>query len=306
MDTVIITGGTGLIGTALSKFLLSRGYQVIILTRNPKPQKNTSPGISYAAWNVKEQTVNEEAFKKANYIIHLAGAGVADKPWTEKRKREIVESRTKSSELLIKALINIPNNILAVVSASAIGWYQQNKGYQSVETEPPATDFLGETCEAWENSIKPVEELGKRLVILRTGIVLSNEGGAFPAFKRPIQYGIAGILGNGKQLISWIHIEDLCRLYLEGMVNTNWSGVYNAVSPGPVNNRNFTMALAKKMKGSFFIPIPVPNFILRLMLGDRSEEVLKSSNISANKIKQQGFQFIYPTIETAFTDLTGR
>ena len=306
MDTVTITGGTGLIGTALSKFLLSRGYQVIILTRNPKPQKNTTPGISYAVWDVKEQKVHEDAFKKANYIIHLAGAGVADKPWTEKRKGEIVESRTRSSELLIKALTNIPNNIISVVSASAIGWYQQNKSYQSVETDPPATDFLGETCVAWENAIKPVEELGKRLVILRTGIVLSNEGGAFPAFKRPIQYGIAGILGNGKQLISWIHIEDLCRLYLEAMVNNNWSGVYNAVSPSPVNNRKFTMELAKKMKGSFFIPIPVPNFILRIKLGDRSDEVLKSSNISANKVKQQGFQFIYPTIDSAFTDLTGR
>ena len=306
MDTVTITGGTGLIGTALSKFLLSRGYQVIILTRNPKPQKNTTPGISYIVWDVKEQKVHEDAFKKANYIIHLAGAGVADKPWTEKRKREIVESRTRSSELLIKALTNIPNNIISVVSASAIGWYQQNKSYQSVETDPPATDFLGETCVSWENAIKPVEELGKRLVILRTGIVLSNEGGAFPAFKRPIQYGIAGILGTGKQLISWIHIEDLCRLYLEAMVNNSWSGVYNAVSPNPVNNRKFTIELAKKMKGSFFIPIPVPNFILRMMLGDRSEEVLKSSNISANKVKQQGFQFIYPTIDTAFTDLTGR
>jgi uncharacterized protein len=306
MDTVIITGGTGLIGTALSKFLLSRGYLVIILTRSPKQKKNSLQGISYAAWDVKKQNVNEEVFKKANYIIHLAGAGVADKPWTEKRKKEIVESRTQGSELLIKAMTSIPNNITSVVSASAIGWYQQNKGYQSVETDPPATGFLGETCVAWENSIKPVEELGKRLVILRTGIVLSNEGGAFPAFKRPIQYGIAGILGNGKQLISWIHIEDLCRLYLEAMVNTTWSGIYNAVSPGPVNNRNFTIQLAKKMKGSFFIPIPVPNFILRMMLGDRSEEVLKSSNISANKIKQHGFQFIYPTIDTAFTDLTGR
>ena len=306
MDTVIITGGTGLIGTALSKFLLSRGYQVIIFTRNPKQKKIYSPGISYAAWDVKEQNINEDAFKKANYIIHLAGAGVADKPWTEKRKREIVESRTKSSELLVKAITRIPNNIISVVSASAIGWYQQNKGYQSIETDPPATDFLGETCVAWENSIKPVEGLGKRLVILRTGIVLSNEGGAFPAFKRPIQYGIAGILGTGKQMISWIHIEDLCRLYLEAMINTTWSGVYNAVSPGPVNNRNFTIGLAKKMKGSFFLPIPVPNFILRMMLGDRSTEVLKNSSISANKIKQQGFQFIYPTIDTAFTDLTGR
>jgi uncharacterized protein (TIGR01777 family) len=133
--------------------------------------------------------------------------------------------------------------------------------------------------------------------------VLSNDGGAFPEFAKPIKYGIAGILGSGKQIISWIHIEDICRLYLEAMTNETWSGVYNAVAPNPVNNRTFTLELAKKMKGSFFIPMPVPNFILRLMLGERSEEVLKSSNISANKLKQQGFQFIYPTIDAAFRDL---
>jgi uncharacterized protein (TIGR01777 family) len=306
MDTVMITGGTGLIGTALSKFLLSRGYEIIILSRDPKPKKNSSAGITYATWNIIGQQINEEAIKKADYVIHLAGAGVADEPWTEKRKKEIVESRVRSSELLISAMRRIPNKIISVVSASAIGWYQQSKGYQSVETDPPASDFLGETCSAWENAIKPVEGLGKRLVILRTGIVLSNEGGAFPAFKRPIQYGIAGILGNGKQMISWVHIEDLCRLYLEAMVNNAWSGIYNAVSPGPVNNRIFTMTLAKKIKGSFFIPMPVPNFILRTMLGDRSEEVLKNSNISSAKVKQQGFQFIYPTIDAAFSDLTGR
>jgi uncharacterized protein (TIGR01777 family) len=303
MDTVIITGGTGLIGNALSKFLLSRGYQVVILTRNPKAHRSSSPGISYAAWNIDEQSANEEVFKKAKYVVHLAGAGVADKSWTEKRKKEIVESRTKSSALLVKAMSSIPNEIVSVVNASAIGWYKQNISHPAVETDPPADDFLGETCVAWENSIKPAEELGKKLVILRTGIVLSNEGGAFPAFKKPIQYGIAGILGNGKQMISWIHIEDLCRLYMEAMINTSWSGIYNAVAPNPVNNRNFTIELAKRIKGSFFIPMPVPNFILRFMLGERSEEVLKSSNISAGKLKQQGFQFIYPTIDTAFTDL---
>jgi uncharacterized protein len=303
MDTVMITGGTGLIGTALSKFLLSRGYQVVVLTRNPKAHRSSIPGMSYAAWNIDQQSANEEAFKKAKYVIHLAGAGVADESWTEKRKKEIIESRTKSSSLLIKAMSSIPNEIESIVSASAIGWYKQNISHPADETDPPADDFLGDTCVAWENSIKPSEGLGKKLVILRTGIVLSNEGGAFPFFKKPIQYGIAGILGNGKQMISWIHIEDLCRLYLEAMINTSWSGIYNAVAPNPVTNRNFTTELAKRMKGSFFIPIPVPNFILRLILGERSEEVLKSSNISAGKLKQQGFQFIYPTIDTAFTDL---
>ena len=303
METVIITGGTGLIGRALSSFLVSRGYQVIIFSRNPGTRRKPSPGISYAAWNIEKQAINEEAFQKAKYIIHLAGAGVADKPWTSARKKEIADSRINSSELLIKALKNIPNEIVSVVSASAIGWYKQNLPGPAVETDPPDSGFLGETCKAWENSILPAATLGKRLVILRTGIVLSNDGGAFPEFARPVRYGIAGILGSGKQIISWIHIEDICRLYLEAMLNTNWSGVYNAVAPNPVNNRTFVMELAKKMKGSFFIPMPVPNFILRMMLGERSEEVLKSSNISANKLKQLGFQFIYPTIDAAFRDL---
>src|SRR5450755_4532308 len=177
METVILTGGTGLIGTALSGFLVSRGNQVIIFTRNPKEYRSSSPGISYAAWNIDEQSVNEEAFRKAKYVIHLAGAGVADKPWTEKRKKEIIESRTLSSTLLVKALDSIPNQVEAVVSASAIGWYGENPSGKSVETDPPDSGFLGETCRAWESSIQPVRNLGKRLVILRTGIVLSNDGG---------------------------------------------------------------------------------------------------------------------------------
>jgi uncharacterized protein (TIGR01777 family) len=306
MDKVIITGGSGLIGTALSAFLVSRGFEVIILSRNPELHGKLSRGIYYAAWNIKDQSVNEDAFQKAKYIIHLAGAGVADKPWTGKRKKEIIESRTESSALLIKALNNISNEVLSVVSASAIGWYKQNTAVAGVETDSPDTGFLGETCKAWENSIQPVTELGKRLVILRTGIVLSNAGGALPEFVKPVKYGIAGILGNGKQIISWIHIDDICRIYLEAMTNTSWSGIYNAVAPNPVNNRTFTLELAKKIKGNFFIPIPVPDFILRLKLGDRSEEVLKSSNISSNKLKQQGFQFIYPTIDAAFKDLIQR
>jgi uncharacterized protein (TIGR01777 family) len=303
MESVIIAGGTGLIGRALSGFLQSRGFEVIILTRKPKEHRSNSPGITYAAWNTDEQSVNEEAFKKARYVINLAGAGVADKPWTEKRKKEIIESRTKASDLLIKAMADIPNQIVSVVSASAIGWYKGKSAGQSVETDPPDSGFLGETCRAWENSILPVQDLGKKLVILRTGIVLSNDGGAFPQFAKPVRYGIAGVLGDGRQIISWIHIEDICRIYLEAMTNPKWSGVYNSVAPNPVSNKTFTLELAKKMKGSFYIQMPVPNFILRIILGDRSEEVLKSSNISANKLKEAGFQFIFPTIESAIQDL---
>ncbi len=213
METVIITGGTGLIGTALSRFLVSRGYEVIILTRNPKEHRSNSPGITYAAWNTEEQSVNEEAFQKAKYIIHLAGAGVADKPWTEKRKKEIVESRTRSSALLIKAMSQYSQRDCFGSQCFRNRMVQTKVFGPAVETDPPDTGFLGETCLAWEKSIEPVKDLGKRLVILRTGIVLSNDGGAFPEFAKPVRYGIAGILGDGKQMISWIHIEDICRIY---------------------------------------------------------------------------------------------
>jgi uncharacterized protein len=306
METAIITGGTGLIGRSLSKFLESRGFQVIILTRNPKDHRSSSPGISYAAWNTEQESVNEQAFSVAKYVIHLAGAGVADRPWTEKRKKEIAESRIRSSDLLIRAMTQIPNQIVSVVSASAIGWYSPRLSGQAVETDPPDSGFLGETCRLWENAILPVQSLGKRLVILRTGIVLSKDGGAFPEFAKPVRYGIAGVLGDGKQIISWIHMEDICRIYAEAMTNPSWSGIYNAVAPNPVSNRTFTLELAKKMKGSYFIQMPVPHFILRLKLGDRSEEVLKSSNVSSKKLKEQGFQFIYPTIDAAFQDLASR
>ena len=306
MPSVIITGGTGLVGTALSKLLTLQGFSVIILSRDPARHKSQSSSVRYAAWNIRDQTINEEAISAAKYIIHLAGAGVADKRWTDKRKKEIQESRIKSSELLIKALAQIPNKVEAVVSASAIGWYAESAVVQRVETDPPDPGFLGETCRLWEQHIQPVTAMGKRLVILRSGIALSNDGGAFPEFKRPVRFGIASILGNGRQIISWIHLDDLCRLYLEAMINPQWSGIYNAVAPQPVTNKAFMIELGNRMKKTFYISLPVPGFVLRLLLGEKSTEILKSSNVSCEKIKKQGFQFIYPTLDAAFRDLLRR
>ncbi|HEY4153916.1 MAG TPA: TIGR01777 family oxidoreductase [Puia sp.] len=306
MASVIITGGSGMVGTALSKLLVSKGYSVIILSRNPSPKRAPSPAIRYAAWNIEDQTINEEAVSEAEYIIHLAGAGVADKRWTAKRKKEIQESRVKGSDLIVKALKQIPNRVKAVVSASAIGWYPETATVQSVETDPPAPGFLGDTCRLWEEHIQPVTAMGKRLVILRTGIVLSNNGGALPEFRKPVRMGIAAILGNGRQIISWIHLDDLCRLYLEAMTDPAWSGVYNAVAPQPVTNKTMMIGLAKRIKHNFYIPLPVPGFVLRLLFGEKSIEVLKSSNVSCEKIKKQKFQFIYPTLDAALRDLLRR
>jgi uncharacterized protein (TIGR01777 family) len=306
MQTVLITGGTGMVGKAIATLLLDKGYHVIVLTRKAPVENPRKPGIEYALWNIKAQTIDINALQKADHIIHLAGAGVVDKKWTAAYKQEIQESRTESSKLIIDALKNNPNKVKTVVSASAIGWYGEDavRGAKAfVETDAAAKGFLGETCQLWEQSVAPVEELDKRLVKVRTGIVLSNEGGALAEFKKPVNFGIAGILGNGKQVVSWIHIDDLCRLYIYAIENEQLSGSYNAVAPEPVTNKTLTIELAQKMKGKFFIPLHVPSFILKIMLGDRSIEVLKSTTVSCAKIKQTGFSFLYPTINAALEQL---
>lgn len=306
MATVLITGGTGMIGKKLSAMLLQKGYDVIIVTRKAI-NENTQPHIFYAQWNVNEAWMDKEAFAKADYIIHLAGAGVAEKRWTKKRKQEIVNSRTKSSSLIASSLKTIPNKVKAVISASAIGWYgadaQLSQHKKFTEADLPANDFLGNTCKQWEESIKPVTELGKRLVILRTGIVLSNDGGAYAEFKKPIKKGFAAILGSGKQVISWIHIEDTCRMYIYALENEQLNGIYNAVAPAPVTNKDFTLQLAKLMRGKYFIPVYAPQFVLRLMLGEMSVEVLKSTSVSSDKIHNAGFTFLYPSLEPALREL---
>jgi len=307
MPTVLLTGGTGMIGTHLQKFLLENGYTIIVLIRNEKQRKPSNRNISYAKWNVEKDEIDRDAMTGADYIIHLAGANVAEKRWTDKRKKEIVESRTKTGALLVKSLKKIPNKVKAVISASAIGWYgidtNESRQHGFKEDAPAANNFLGNTCKLWEENIKPVEQLNKRLAIFRFGIVLSVKGGALDEFKKPLNFGIAGILGDGKQIISWIHIDDLCRLLLFAIEHENISGIYNAVAPQPVTNKELTLSLAKIIRGKFFIPVHVPAFALKLALGELSVEVLKSATVSPEKITKAGFGFLYPTIESALESL---
>jgi uncharacterized protein (TIGR01777 family) len=301
MATICITGGTGLVGTALSKYLLSKGHTVIILSRNSR--ESNHPQLRYARWDVATGSYDTHAFSETDYVIHLAGAGVADKRWTAARKKEILESRTQSSGLLVKALSETSHHIKAVISASAIGWYGADKGIVFREEAPADTAFLGETCRLWEESVAPVSGMGIRLVTLRIGIVLSNEGGAFSEFKKPLRFGIAPILGNGEQMISWIHMADLCRMFEFATEKTEMSGAYNATAPDPVTNRDLMIQLANTLRNRFYIPVPVPAFILKLLLGEMSIEVLKSCTASSEKISAAGFRFSYPSLKAALNEL---
>jgi uncharacterized protein len=308
MATILISGGTGLVGRALSKKLLQLGHHVMVLTRNAQ-QRATIDGIQYAQWDIAKNSIDQEAIGSADYIVHLAGAGVVDKPWTGAYKKEILESRTASSAVLVDALKKIPNKVKAVVSASAIGWYGADAdplirtgGF--VETDPAdVANFLGSTCAAWEQSIEPVAELGKRLVKLRIGIVLSNDGGAFVEFKKPVKMGVAAVLGNGKQIVSWIHIDDLCGLFVHAVSNESMQGVYNATAPNPCSNQQLTLELARQTKGKFFLRMPVPSFVLKLMMGDRSLEVLKSTTVNSQAAQATGFQCAHKTIDSAIRQL---
>lgn len=301
METVLITGGTGLIGQALTKKLLLDGYAVVIMSRTV--HQSSHPRLSYAQWDVEAMEIDTDALSRADYIIHLAGAGIAEQRWTKRRKEVLLESRSHGSALLVRALSQIPHRVKAVISASAIGWYGPDRpgmpetGF--MEDAPAYDDFLGMVCSSWEQNIKGIEQLGIRLVTLRTGIVLSARGGMVKELAKALRWGIAPIFGGGKQIISWIHMDDLCGLYGRAISDQSWLGIYNAVAPAPVPQRNFIRTLARQIRGKWFMAWPVPAFLLRWVLGEMSIEVLKSTRVSAAKAIQSGYAFKYPELEMA-------
>jgi uncharacterized protein (TIGR01777 family) len=304
MQTILITGGTGMVGQSLTNFLLAKGYYVIVLTRQQK--QSSRAHFSFAQWDLNKGWIDPSAIAAADYIIHLAGEGVADKRWTTARKKAILDSRVNSSALLVKTLKENPNKVKAIVAASAIGWYgpDNEKSKQSgfVETDPVDSSFLGDTCQQWEESMHPIQAMGIRLVTIRIGIVFNKMGGALAEFMKPAKLGAAAILGDGQQMVSWIHQQDLNRLMLFALETEQVEGIYNAVAPDPVNNAILTKAIAKRFH-TWAIPFHVPSFILKIMLGEMSVEVLKSAKVSASKILAAGFSFDYASMDEALDDL---
>jgi|TARA_B110000858_G_scaffold176839_1_gene211303 uncharacterized protein (TIGR01777 family) len=295
MEKVLITGGSGLIGRRLSFLLKSRGYEVRILSRSNNPKNNYKTFV----WNVSEQYINDSAFEGLNHIIHLAGAGIADKRWSEKRKKEIIASRVASTNLLYNSVKRLKTPLNSFISASATGYY----GAVTSETifeekDKPAKDFLGKVCSLWEDSIFQFNEIKIRTVALRTGIVLSKDGGALKKMKTPIITS----LGNGKQYMPWIHIDDLCELYIKAIEDEQFKGAFNAVSPEHISNLSFSKKISKIFNYPF-LALGAPSFILQIVFGEMSTIILNGSRISANKIKQAGFKFKFENLEKALKNL---
>lgn len=291
----MITGGSGLIGRRLSFLLKSRGYEVRILSRSNNPKNNYKTFV----WNVSEQYINDSAFEGLNHIIHLAGAGIADKRWSEKRKKEIIASRVASTNLLYNSVKRLKTPLNSFISASATGYY----GAVTSETifeekDKPAKDFLGKVCSLWEDSIFQFNEIKIRTVALRTGIVLSKDGGALKKMKTPIITS----LGNGKQYMPWIHIDDLCELYIKAIEDEQFKGAFNAVSPEHISNLSFSKKISKIFNYPF-LALGAPSFILQIVFGEMSTIILNGSRISANKIKQAGFKFKFENLEKALKNL---
>jgi uncharacterized protein (TIGR01777 family) len=301
MQTVGITGGTGFIGHHLTELLKDNGYRVIIFTRDMHKVSRLE-NVKYSFWSPSEKKFDISWLKELDAVIHLAGAGV-DKRWTKKRKEEIVKSRVKGTRFLIERLKEHASKCKTLVAASAIGYYGANKdgGSPFREDAPPSNDFLANTCKLWEEETHQADDL-LRNVILRFGIVLGKDDGAFPQFARPQNFGIVPILGNGKQIISWIHIDDLCHIILWALQKEQIKGTFNAVAPNPVSQKQLLKAIAKQ-KGGLKLPVYVPDTLLRIGLGEMAHEVLKSATVSAVKIQQTGFSFRYPTVEKAVQNI---
>lgn len=299
--TILITGASGMIGKSLTRHLLQKGHRVCHLNRSGS-QKN--PVIRTFKWDVEKQFIDERCIEGIDCIIHLAGEGIATRPWTRKRKQQIISSRTESIRLIYKLLGKRSHHITSVISASAMGYYGDRNNELLTEDSPPGKDFLGKTCVAWERAVDEGENLGLRLVKFRTGIVLTPEGGALPQLAKPVRLGFGAALGSGRQWMPWIHLQDVLRMYTFAVENDSLEGVYNMAAPLPVTNNEFTKILSSELKKPLWLP-NVPAFVLRIILGEMSAAVLSSNKTSADKIQSGGFDFNFLTLREALKSIYG-
>lgn len=299
MATILIAGGTGLIGKRLSQYLVNAGHSVRHLSRKAQPN---APIPTYA-WDPSTGQIDTLALEGVEIIINLAGAGIADKPWTKARKEVITSSRVQSALLLRDAILKMKTDRPALyISSAAIGYYGDRQSEWMTEESKPGIGFLTESCVAWENAIQEVAQTGIRTVALRIGIVLSKQGGVLPKLLLPTQFGVAPYFGQGQQWYSWIHIDDLCSMFLYAIENKSITGTYNACAPQPVTNKEFMECIVRATKRAALV-FPAPAFLLRLGMGEMADTVLYSTRVNVDKIQHNGFSFRYPYLEQALKSL---
>ncbi len=298
MKKVLIGGGSGLVGSKLTDILMDRGYEVLHLSRSE--EKNN--WVRSIHWDVEKGELDPKEIEGVDYIINLAGAGIADEKWTEERLEVIKSSRVDSNLLLKETIKSLEKKPELFISASAIGYY----GFETTdeiytEEDEEGNDILAQICKEWEESADKVGELGIAVTKIRIGLVLSDEGGALPRIEEPIRWGVGAALGSGKQYMAWIHIDDLCNIFYHVLEN-NLSGTFNAVSPKAVTNKEFTQKLAEVMGKRLVLP-NIPGFLIKLFMGKRADLLLEGSRVSSEKIRKTDFKFQYGKLDKALKDL---
>ncbi len=292
---ILITGGTGLVGTELTKLLKSEGYNVAILSRRKKPLEEKS-----FHWDIKKHTVDDEAILFADVIINLAGASVGNKKWTKERKNQILQSRVNSVRLLYDAIEKTGKKDIRIISASAVGYYGNAKSDSIFEeNDKPGSDFLAIVSKKWEDEVKRFKQIGIDYNIVRIGVVMSPNGGALNKMVTPVKYGVGAPIGSGEQIMPWIEIRDLTSIFLFLIENFKPSTIVNGVAPSFIDNKEFTKKLAKAMNKPFFMP-KVPAFVMKLILGEMSQMILTGNKVSSKKIQDLGYDFKYKDIGKVF------
>jgi uncharacterized protein (TIGR01777 family) len=269
------------------------------LSREPNPE---APFPTFV-WDVDKGILDTQALADVDYIINLAGAGIADKPWTAVRKRLIIDSRVRSNQLLKRHILTMPVKPKAYISSAAVGYYGDKPSAEWVhEDAAPGHGFLSESCIAWEASVRSLAETGVRTVFLRIGIVLSTRGGALPQLLQPMRFGLAPYFGTGQTWYPWIHLGDLCRVFLFALEDPDMAGAYNAVAPQPARNRALVQSIAKVFAPRA-IALPAPVLALRTVLGELADAILTGVRASPAKIQGEGFEFEFVDLEAALRDL---
>ncbi len=302
MAVILISGGTGLVGKALTKRLISEGQEVRILSRNPKSENK----IKSFYWNVEKNEIDEKAFDDVEHIVHLAGSGIADKRWTDARKQDIIDSRVNSMKLITDVVKKKNIQLKSFVGASAIGIYGMSTSEKIyTESDTGKDDFLTQSCTQWENSYQQIQTLSSKNCIIRIGVVLSKDGGALKRLLPLFNLGLGSAVGSGKQYMPWIHIDDLVSVFYEALFNSNYNGIYNAVSAEETTNQSFSKQLAKSLSKPFFLP-NVPTFALKLVFGEMANVLLEGSRVSNQKLINTGFQFQFPTLNETLKDIISK